>query len=308
MGGAGIVFNLQRFSLHDGPGIRTVVFLKGCPLACRWCSNPESQAAHPELAFHREACLGAAACGRCLAACAPAALRAAGGGRIVLDRKRCTGCMACAAACPPQALRVYGEAMTAAACLDIVEQDAPFYARSGGGITLSGGEPLHQAPFALALLEEARRRRIHRVMETCGEGRFEDLAAACGLLDGLIYDVKLMDAARHRRVTGRSNARILDNLGRIRAAFPRLPLCVRTPLVPGVNDRAAEIRPILEHVRRIPGASFELLDYHRLGRPKYVDLGRRPPLGDRTLDPRRAAGIRRLIAAEFPELAGGAPA
>lgn len=164
---------------------------EGCPLACRWCSNPESQAPHPELAFHREACLG---------------------------------------------------------------------------------------------------------------------AAACGLLDGLIYDVKLMDAARHRRFTGRSNARILENLGRLRAAFPRLPITVRTPLVPGVNDRAAEIRAILEHVRRIPGASFELLDYHRLGSPKHADLGRRPPLGGRVLDPRRARRIRRLIAAEFPDLGGRAAA
>jgi pyruvate formate lyase activating enzyme len=303
MSAAGIVFNLQRYSVHDGPGIRTVVFLKGCPLACRWCSNPESQAPAPQLAYHRERCLGLDQCDRCLAACAPQAILRGEDGRPSIDRRRCNDCLDCARVCPPRALRGYGEVMTVADCLEAVEAEEVFYARSGGGLTLSGGEPLYQTGFTLALLAEARRRHIHTAMETCGYVRWEDLAAACAQLDFLLYDLKSMDAEKHRAFTGVSNALILENLGRVRRRFTALPVRVRTPIVPGFNDRVEDIRPILEHLRALSGPRFEALGYHRLGRPKYGYLGREFPMADGPLGPEAVNRIRRLAAEEFPDLA-----
>ncbi len=233
----GIVFNIQKYSLHDGPGIRTVVFLKGCPLRCAWCSNPESQAPQPQLALDRARCLGVDACARCLGRCPRGALGVGADGRIVRDPAACDDCLACAAACPAQALCVYGRRVTVGEVLRRVEEDEVFYARSGGGLTLSGGEPLAQAGFCMALLEEARRRRLGTALETCGHAPWPVLEAAAGLLDGVLYDLKCMDRQRHLRTTGVSNEGILDNLVRLKAAFPRLPLTVRTPVVPGFNDR-----------------------------------------------------------------------
>ena len=178
----GTVFNIQRYSVHDGPGIRTLVFLKGCPLRCLWCSNPESQEAAPQLAYNADKCLG---CGRCVAICPQQALRLEQDG-IHRDRERCDpACRACAEVCPGQALTFYGKTMTAREVLDKVEEDAAFYARSGGGLTLSGGEPLQQGDFCLSILEEAEHRAVHTAMESCGQAPEETILAACGKLDYL---------------------------------------------------------------------------------------------------------------------------
>jgi pyruvate formate lyase activating enzyme len=303
MAARGIVFDLQRYSVHDGPGIRTVAFLKGCPLRCRWCGNPESQAPHPQLACKPDKCLGWDRCERCREVCPQGAIVKGGDGRVAIERAACNDCLRCAEVCPPRALGVYGEILTVAEVIRAVEEDAVFYARSGGGLTLGGGEPLFQARFAVAVLREARRRRIHTAMETCGHGRWEDLAAACALLDYLLYDLKCLDAEKHRAFTGVSNARILENLGRVRREFPGLPITVRTPLVPGFSDRDEDIRPILAHIASLPGVRFEALAYHRLGRPKYAYLGREFPMGAAALDPQAFGRIRRLVREEFPRLA-----
>jgi pyruvate formate lyase activating enzyme len=299
---SGIVFNIQKYSVHDGPGIRTVVFLKGCPLRCSWCSNPESQKAQPQLIYNRNKCLTLEHCVRCLEVCTAGAIKSGEENRVRIDRETCTECLLCAKACPSLALNVYGEAMTVAQVIEKVEEDSAFYSRSGGGLTVGGGEPMHQAEFAVSLLKEAKRRRINAAMETCGFCRWEDLREACGFLDTLLYDVKSMDPEKHRAFTGVSNDLILENLKRVRDAFPDLPVWVRTPIIPGFNDDQEDIRPILQHIQSMPNTCFEALDYHRMGKPKYEYLGIEFPMGDRTLDEEKARQIRHLIRTEFPHL------
>ncbi|MGE5259037.1 MAG: (2S)-3-sulfopropanediol dehydratase activating enzyme [Hyphomicrobiales bacterium] len=302
MKNSGIVFNIQKYSVHDGPGIRTVVFLKGCPLHCRWCSNPESQKPQPQLVYNRNKCLTLEHCVRCLEVCTAGAIKAGEENRICLDRETCTECLLCTKACPSLALNVYGETMTVEQVIGKVEEDSAFYSRSGGGLTIGGGEPMHQAEFAAGILKEARRRRIHTAMETCGFCKWEDLETACGFLDTLLYDVKSMDPEKHRTFTGVSNELILENLKRVREAFPNLSIWVRTPVVPGFNDSVDDIRAILNHVQAMPGVCFEALDYHRMGKPKYEYLGMKFPMGDRKLEEATINDIRELIRSEYAHL------
>lgn len=299
---SGIVFNIQKYSVHDGPGIRTVVFLKGCPLRCRWCSNPESQKPQPQLVYNPNKCLTLEHCVRCLEVCTAGAIKKGGENRIEIDREICTECLLCAGACPSMALNFYGESMTVEQVIARVEEDSAFYSRSGGGLTISGGEPLHQADFTTGLLKEAKRRRINTAMETCGFCRWEDLENACRFLDTLLYDVKTMDPAKHLVYTGVSNELILENLKRTRETFPHLPVWVRTPVVPGFNDDTEEIRRILEHIQEMPNTWFEALDYHRMGKPKYEYLGLEFPMGDAKLDDEKMRRIRTMIRSEFSHL------
>lgn len=302
MKNSGIVFNIQKYSVHDGPGIRTVVFLKGCPLHCRWCSNPESQKPQPQLVYNRNKCLTLEHCVRCLEVCTAGAIKSGEENRIQIDRETCTECLLCAKACPSLALNVYGESMTVEQVIGKVEEDSAFYSRSAGGLTIGGGEPMHQAEFAVAILKEAKRRRINTAMETCGFCSWEALETACGLLDTLLYDVKSMDPEKHRVFTGVSNELVLENLKRVREAFPNLPVWVRTPIVPGFNDDPEDIRHILEHIQGMPNTWFEALDYHRMGKPKYEYLGLDFPMGDQKLDEERIRRIRQMVRSEFPHL------
>ena len=302
MKNSGIVFNIQKYSVHDGPGIRTVVFLKGCPLRCRWCSNPESQKPQPQLVYNRNKCLTLEHCVRCLEVCTAGAIKSGEGGRVEIDREVCTECLLCTKACPSLALNVYGESMTVEQVIGKVEEDSAFYSRSGGGLTIGGGEPMHQAEFAVAILKEAKRRRINTAMETCGFCSWEALESACELLDTLLYDVKSMDPEKHRVFTGVSNELVLENLERVREAFPGLPVWVRTPIVPGFNDDPEEIRRVLEHIQGMPNTWFEALDYHRMGKPKYEYLGLDFPMGDRKLDEEKIRRIRQMVRSEFPHL------
>jgi len=280
---AGLVFNIQKYSVHDGPGIRTIVFLKGCPLHCRWCSNPESQAFQPELAFNPGRCLGFDQCQRCLKACPHGAIGEKDG-QPVFDRARCAGCERhCVEACPAMGVIAYGQIKTVGEVMRVVEQDGQFYARSRGGMTLSGGEPLAQPDFALALLREARRRRIGTAMETCGHVPWPTLEAAAPLLDAVMFDVKSLNAERHKECTGRVPDQALANLRRLAAEFPGVQLHVRTPIIPGFNDSEADVAAICDFVADLPGATYEMLRYHRLGTQKYQFLGREAPMGEAQL-------------------------
>ena len=281
----GLVFNIQKYSVHDGPGIRTIVFLKGCPLACRWCSNPESQRREPELAFNKGRCLTFAKCTRCLDACERGAIIREADDSLRIDRSLCEDClMDCAEACPAQGIIVYGTERTVEDVLKVVEQDAMFYSRSSGGMTLSGGEPLMQGDFALALLREARRRRIKTAVETCGMVPWKTLEAASEYLNYVLYDIKHMDSAAHEEHTCCPNTTILDNFRRLAEMDPERPILARTPVIPGFNDSEESIAAIAEFIKPYPNVRYEMLPYHRLGTQKYHFLDRVPPMDDVTLD------------------------
>ena len=280
----GVVFNIQRFSVHDGRGIRTVVFLKGCPLHCRWCANPESQAAKPELAFSQEKCLGLQACGICRQLCPQS--RSETGKPILAGFQHADLKLQekLASDCPAQALHLYGRNMEIAEVLEQVQQDEAFYFRSGGGMTLSGGEPFYQPEFAVGLLREARKRHIHTAVETCGCTSWEILQEAAPLLNQVMFDIKLLDEDSFQYWCGRAGQQgmaghILANLEHLATDFPRLPILVRTPVIPKVNDDPDIIRAIHQAVCHYPQVKYELLPYHEYGRSKYEALGRDYPMG-----------------------------
>ena len=265
----GMVFDIEKFAVHDGPGIRTVVFLKGCPLRCVWCHNPESQLAEPEILFSPEKCIG---CGWCFECC-PNRCHAMEEGRHVFRRESCVRCGKCAEKCYAGALENVGKPMSVEAVMAEVLEDRLFYDNSGGGLTLSGGEPLAQFEFTRELLAAAKKERLHTCVETCGFTEFTRLEALLPLVDLWLWDVKATGEELHRRLTGGSAAPILDNLRRMDAAGAALIL--RCPLIPGVNDGEAHLRHIaglantLKSVRRI-----DLEPYHPLGENKNRRLGR----------------------------------
>ncbi|HWR42009.1 (2S)-3-sulfopropanediol dehydratase activating enzyme [Sporomusa sp.] len=271
---SGYVFNIQRYSLHDGLGIRTVVFLKGCPLQCRWCSNPESQKFTPELAYNKSKCIGYEACSRCQKVCTYGAVGQSQDGTIELSWDNCQHCFQCVDQCPSKALHTFGRQMNVADIVKVVEADSAFYMRSGGGLTISGGEPLMQADFVIDILKEAKKRRIDATIETCGYALWDDLRRVGDYLKTIIFDIKSMNSDKHKEFTGVNNDSILANLTALRITFPQLHILVRTPVIPGFNDSEADIGAILNYIEGWPNISYELLPYHRLGQQKYKYLGR----------------------------------
>jgi pyruvate formate lyase activating enzyme len=274
MSGFGTIYNIQRYSLHDGPGIRTVVFFKGCPLRCRWCCNPESHHPQPEISYYKSMCIGKDACGYCQKLCTQGAIGFDTQNRAAIDRSKCNDCRDCAKNCPPKAIRVEGRTVTANEILDEVEKESVFYRDNTGGLTISGGEPLAQSDFLLSVLLEAKKRRINVAMETCGFGNYDVLKQAALLLDTVFYDIKSLNAEKHKEWTGQSNKLIIENLIKLCVDFPALPKIVRTPVVSGFNDSDEEIGLIRSFLQNKAGVTFETLPYHRDGAGKYEALGR----------------------------------
>ena len=263
----GIVTNVQRFSIHDGPGIRTTVFLKGCNLRCFWCHNPETLAPKPELQLFLDRCIG---CGVCFTRC-PHQCHEMVDGKRVFHREKCDGCGLCAETCYAEALVLVGEEKTVEQVVEEVLRDKPFYDNSGGGITLSGGEPLLQFDFSYAVLEQCRAKGIHTAIETAANLPWERIAAILPVVDLVMMDIKMMDSKLHKECTGVPNERILENA--LKLGQQPQPLIVRTPIVPGVNDTAGQVAEIAAFVKQLPNLMYyELLPFHPMATSKYDSL------------------------------------
>lgn len=267
MNGQTLVFNIQKFSIHDGPGIRTTVFVKGCPLRCRWCANPESQLTQAQVRWDRSACVG---CGSCAAACPSGALLLTGEG-VRADGAKCIGCGACARACGSHALTLDGEAKTVADVVRICLQDEMFYEESGGGVTVSGGEPLMHPDFVCELLTALRSKGVHTALETTGFASPEVFDRVTAQADLLLFDVKHHDSEQHVQGTGVPSGPIVENLRRaIAAGKAVLP---RIPVIPGYNDSAEDARGFAELLAGVGAVRAQLLPFHQLGEKKYEMLG-----------------------------------
>jgi len=270
-----LIFNIQKFSLHDGSGIRTLVFLKGCPLRCGWCSNPEGQSYLPELAFTEAKCIGIKECDRCRQVCRTGAIQESDNGKVTIDRKLCTDCGECVDACPARALELFGKYMQVNDVIRIVEEDSGFYARSGGGLTIGGGEPLSQAGLVAELLKRAQSRGIDTAIETSGYCEWNDLEMVCRHVNQVFFDIKSMDSEKHKSDTGVTNRLILENFQKLCNKFPKMSITVRTPVIPEFNDSAKDIGRIVDYLNGISGsAHYELLAYHKFGEPKFCQLGK----------------------------------
>jgi pyruvate formate lyase activating enzyme len=270
----GVVLRLERFAIHDGPGIRTTVFLKGCPLRCAWCHSPESQDRAPEFMPLAERCVR---CGACTEACPHHAVQPAAEA-AALAPPECTTCGRCAGACPSGARELVGYRSTVPDLLALIERDRIFYDESGGGVTFSGGEPLMQPEFVLEAVEACRDNGIHVAVDTCGLADTEALLEVARATNLFLFDLKIMDEDRHRAYTGASNTRILQNLERL--AGVHRDIVVRFPLVPGVTDDDENVQAIGAFLASLPLTRIDVLPYHRAGLSKYHRLIRPNALGD----------------------------
>jgi len=265
----GIVFDIKRFAVHDGPGIRTTIFIKGCPLHCLWCHNPESIERGLELIRRSSRC---SACYSCVKACPEKAISPGPKkGPVFVDRTRCDLCGKCVEACVYEALEIVGRKATVKQIVEEAERDRLFFEQSGGGVTLSGGEPLAQSAFAIALLEELGARGIQTALDTSGLVKWDILSRAAAVSDLILYDLKMMDDTAHRKYTGASNALILENLRRLDSTGK--PVHIRIPLVSGVNDDAGNVTASIAFLKTLSAVRrVDLLNYHKGGQEKYKNL------------------------------------
>lgn len=289
----GQIFDIQRFCTHDGPGIRTTVFFQGCPLRCKWCHNPESRKMEAVIAFYGTKCIN---CRRCMEACE-------NGGMLEseqhVNRALCQRCGRCAEACPTEALQMIGRQESVEQIVATVLRDLPFYKTSGGGATLSGGEPFFQPEFAHELLSTLKQNEVSTAVETCGAVPWSRIADSLDLVDLFLYDCKIIDADKHMEFCGADNAMILQNARRIADTGKNIVL--RTPIIPGINDSTHDIQLLADFVMSLPeNASLELMPYHAIGSGKYIAIGLPEPLPgvpsleslDYVLDPLMAMGVK----------------
>ena len=265
-----LVFDIKRYSINDGPGIRVTIFLKGCPLNCQWCHNPESISPKIQKLFTASKCIG---CGECCRICPVQACTLTAGG-IVTDEKLCTLCGKCAEVCPTLATEMSGQDLSVEELIEIIEKERPFFEQSGGGVTFSGGEPLLYPEFLLELLDACGKKNIHSAIDTSGYVKGETLLRVAGHTDLFLYDLKMIDAERHRHFTGVDNQLILHNLKAL--AETGAAIQVRIPLIGGVNDDLQSVRAFAVYVAGLAGVSKEvnLLPFHDVARGKDMKLGR----------------------------------
>jgi pyruvate formate lyase activating enzyme len=285
----GVVFDVKHFAVHDGPGIRTTIFLKGCPLRCAWCHSPESQSPRPEIAFNPDQCIG---CEACVEAC-PNGAQTLGPEKILRDL--CTGCGSCAEACYAGALTLHGRKATVGELLEEVGKDRLLYETSGGGVTISGGEPTMQPSFASALLKALKEEGYHTTLDTCGQVEWETLEKILEDVDLVLYDLKHMDPVPHEKMTGAPNWLILSNLRKTSQLDKSL--VIRVPVIPGFNDSRDDFRVTGKFLGELGGVdAVELLPYHNLGAPKYAALGREYALPHlQTPNPDKLAELGKLL-------------
>ncbi len=286
----GTILRIERFAIHDGPGIRSTVFLKGCPLRCSWCHSPESQSPAPEFMPLAERCVR---CGACTDACPEHAVRPAADGGEVTPAP-CTLCGDCAAACPSGARELVGHRMSVGSLLAALERDRIFYDESGGGVTFSGGEPLMQADFLLEAVHACHESGLHVAVDTCGMGETHALLEAAWSTDLFLFDIKMLDEERHTAYTGVSNTLILHNLEQLASVHRQV--LVRFPLVPGVNDDDDNVRAIGAFLASLRLTRIDVLPYHRAGLAKYHRLQRPYGLSDtQPPTPASRARVARLL-------------
>jgi pyruvate formate lyase activating enzyme len=282
-----LIADVKRHSLEDGPGIRSVVFFKECPLRCVFCQNPETQSREVEIAFSERECIH---CGTCVKVCSQGAIDLDFPGRI--RRKRCTQCGGCAAACPGKGLRVIGRYFSPDALAELLLRDLPFYSHSGGGVTLSGGEATLYPDYLESLLALLKRSQVHIALQTCGVFEYAPFARqVLPHVDVIYYDIKIADANAHRRHTGRDNRRILDNFARL-VREDRIPVHARVPLVPGITDGWENLAAIVEFLRMAGAQDMVLLPYNPLGTVMAACLGRpRPPIPATFMNPEKEKAV-----------------
>lgn len=264
----GLIFDVKKYAIHDGPGIRTTVFFKGCPLHCWWCHNPEGQNPKPELVYRKSRCT---ICGECTEECPRQAI-ALQTSHIAINRNKCVTCIACSRACPSDALSIVGREANVTEIMEEIGRDRVFYDESEGGVTFSGGEPLMQPEFLNALLTECRERGIHTTIDTCGHAPAETIRQISGKADLFLYDLKTMDAKKHAKFTGASNMKILGNLTEL---AQHNSIVISFPIMPGINDDDKNITETARLASSLPNIiQVNLLPYHRAGIDKYKSLGK----------------------------------
>lgn len=286
----GVVFDIQRFSVNDGPGIRTIVFLKGCPLSCLWCCNPESQRKEPDVMYDAKKCIG---CGKCMKACVHGAIGP--GNTTWVDRSKCVGCGECVNVCPTGALTLKGEVMTVSEVIHVLRRDAHYFRKSGGGVTLSGGEPLMQWKYARELLKACKAQGWDTAIETTGYGSEEAIEAVIPYLDLVLLDCKSTDPVVHKRVTGVSNELIQKNARKIVSMANKV--IIRVPTIPTVNASEEEFHRIAEYAKSLGVDTVHVLPYHTLGQSKYEMLGKAYAMGYeiKSLPREEAAVYQRVV-------------
>lgn len=261
-----MIFNIQKCSIHDGEGLRTLVFFKGCPLRCPWCANPESQEYGQEIMELPSRCIG---CGACRKNCKNQAV----GDEGVILRDKCDKCFGCADCCYAEAKKVIGKEYTIEELFKEIEKDKPFYELFGGGVTFSGGEPLTQGKYLAAICKMCHENQIHVTIESCGYGNFSEFAPALDYIDSAFIDIKIFDGRQHKAIIGVDNALILGNIRKI--SEMGISTTIRTPIVPGYTDSWENISAIARYILTLDSVkSYELLSYHNLGESKYKSLGR----------------------------------